>query len=399
VLAGRIPANPIGWIFLAAGLSIGSMLPVNLMVAAVLESLRPASPMVIAAAWGRTVFAVPVMLSLLIIAALIFPNGRALPGRWRYAIWAAVAAGVLLATATATDPRGLPTYPSIPNPTALPYEYEPLVGALRLVAVAFALPALLAALGSVVSRYRRGDATVRAQLRWIALGVGISAALAVPYLLIRYVVPVGNDLGELLAAGAQLGSCAFPIAAAFAISRHRLYEVDILIGRTLVYLPLSATLGGLYTAGIALFQRLFVAITGETSDLAVVLAILVVASAFTPMRKWLESVVDRRFPASATARHEEAGATPMSDQPSDGLSAPEDLVGDLAPEALPRPSIADSQPIGGVSFARLVPVAASGAVECPRRPGRSVRDCLTCPYLTAIARGPDLTVVCRPYPE
>jgi hypothetical protein len=264
-----------------------------------------------------------------------------------------------------------------------------------MVAVAFAVPALAAAVASVVSRYRGGDATVRAQLRWIALGVAISAVLAVPYLVIRYVVPVGNDLGELLAAAAQLGSCAFPIAAAFAISRHRLYEVDILIGRTLVYVPLSATLGGLYTAGIALFQRFFVAITGETSDLAVVMAILVVASAFTPLRKWLESVVDQRFPAVATARPEGADSGPAPDEPGDSSLLEETPV----PAVLPSRSIAEPPLVGGVSFVRLVPVAASGEVECPRRPGRSVRDCLTCPYLTAIARQPDLTVVCRPFAD
>jgi hypothetical protein len=264
-----------------------------------------------------------------------------------------------------------------------------------MIAVAFAVPALGAALASIVTRYRHGDATVQAQLRWIALGVAISSVLAVPYLVIRYVVPVSNDLGELLAAAAQLGSCAFPIAAAFAISRHRLYEVDVLIGRTLVYLPLSATLGGLYTAGIALFQRLFVAITGETSDLAVVMAILVVASAFTPLRKWLESVVDQRFPAVATARPEEADTGSVRDEPG-GKSL---LELTSVPAALPRRSIAGAQGAGGMGFARLVPVAASGTVECPRGSGRSVRDCLTCPYLTAIARQPDLTVVCRPFAD
>jgi len=393
VLAGRIPGNPIGWIFLAAGMSIGSMLPVNLMVAAVLESLRPASPVVIALAWGRTVFAVPVVLSLLIIAALIFPNGRPLPGRWRYAVWAATTAGVILAIATAADPRGLPTYPSIPNPTALPYDFEPLVAGLRIVAVGFVVPALGAAMGSVWSRYRHGDAVVRAQLRWIALGVGISAVLVVPYLVIRYVVQVSNDLGELLATGAQLGSCAFPVAAAFAISRYRLYEVDILIGRTLVYLPLSATLGGLYTAGIALFQRLFVAITGETSDLAIVMAILVVASAFTPLRKWLESVVDQRFPAST-------GAGPLLEfAGSDAARRPDvrplSITALLADPPADLPEV-QRRRVGGMTFAQLVPVDATGTVECPLRSSATVRDCLTCPYLSALARHPQLTVVCQP---
>lgn len=384
LLATRVSGNPIGWLFLVAGAAVSSMLPVNLAVAGALEALRPASAGVVVAAWGRTVFSVPVMLSVLITAALIFPNGRPLPGRWRIGPWAALAAGVLLALATALDPRGLATYPAIPNPTALPYGWIPAVTVLRVTAVALAVASLAAAVGSLWTRYRSGDAISRAQLRWIMLGVGIAAVLVVPYLAIRYVTIVSNELGEFLAAAAQLGSCAFPVTAAFAISRYRLYEVDMLIGRTLVYLPLSAALGGLYTAGIALFQRIFVAVTGETSDIAIVMTILMVATAFTPMRKWLESVVDRRFPAQA---------------------APSPAAGEHGPANVPpgpraevaTATTARTTPLApaSVAMARLVPVGPSGSVACPLGVERNLAYCMTCPQFVAVARQPSLTVVCQ----
>jgi hypothetical protein len=384
LLATRVSGNPIGWLFLVAGAAVSSMLPVNLAVAGALEALRPASAGVIVAAWGRTVFSVPVMLSVLITAALIFPNGRPLPGLWRLGPWTALAAGALLALATALDPRGLATYPAIPNPTALPYGWIPWVTILRVTAVALAVASLAAAVGSLWTRYRTGDAVSRAQLRWIILGVGIAAVLVVPYLAVRYVTVVGNELGEFLAAAAQLGSCAFPVTAAFAISRYRLYEVDMLIGRTLVYLPLSAALGGLYTGGIALFQRIFVAVTGETSDVAIVMTILLVATAFTPMRKWLESVVERRFPAQAAPQ---PAAMPEPGQTISGRRARADAA---EVSMAVTPTAATS-----IAMARLVSVEPSGNVACPLGVERNLAYCLTCPDFVAVARQPSLTVVCE----
>ncbi|HET7037367.1 MAG TPA: hypothetical protein VFI42_16905 [Thermomicrobiaceae bacterium] len=89
-----------------------------------------------------------------------------------------------------------------------------------------------------------------------------------------------------------------PVTVGIAILRYRLWEIDLLISRTLVYLPLTAILGGLYTASISLFQRLFEATTGNSSDAAIVLTTLVVASAFTPVKNALQGAVDGRFKPS-----------------------------------------------------------------------------------------------------
>ena len=86
-----------------------------------------------------------------------------------------------------------------------------------------------------------------------------------------------------------------------AITRYRLYNIDSLINRALVYIPLTGILAGVYTAGVVLFQRIFVAVTGNTSDAAIVLATLVLASVFTPVKNSLQTFVDKRFKPTAKA--------------------------------------------------------------------------------------------------
>ena len=92
-----------------------------------------------------------------------------------------------------------------------------------------------------------------------------------------------------------LSVAAFPIAAGIAILRYRLYDIDLLINRTLVYVPLTGILAGVYSASIALFQKLFVAITREQSDAAIVITTLILASSFTPIKNGLQGAVDKRF--------------------------------------------------------------------------------------------------------
>ena len=377
VLASQVPRNPIGWIFLAVAVSVGMMLPVNVLVSATHEAARQAPTVVVWAAWFRTAVGSPVMISLLIIAALIFPDGRPVGRRWRGAIVATALGGVLLIVATAVDPRGLWSYPSLPNPAALPFAMEPFVSAMRLVAMAILVPCVGLAVAAVWTRYRGGTEPVRAQLRWIVLAVVISGLAALPYLAARFIFEVDEASGELTAAVAQVGSIALPIAAAVAISRYRLFDIDILLGRTLVLVPLTAILGGLYTAGIALFQRLFVAVTGETSDVAIVLAILLVATAFTPLRKALESFAERRFPADSVAPH--------------AASSPGRLAGP-APTFTPAGLLDAGHEVPNVHVLTVDP---PGSVTCPLGGRRTIYECLRCEYFRATAAGPTPAVICE----
>jgi hypothetical protein len=383
ILAARLPANPIGWLLLAMGTALGIMLPVNLLVSSAHESLQPASSLVVWLAWVRTTFGTPIVLATVVLAVQLFPDGRPLPGRWVIGVWASIGAGLLLVVTTAIDPLGSITYPSIPNPLALPYELRHVVGWARSTGVLVIIGAAGIAVGALWHRYRRGDAVCRAQLRWIVWAAAFTVVCGVPFVIARYMLRVTDSTGELLSAIAQIGSCTFPLAAAFAISRYRLFDVDVVIGRTLVYLPMMAVLGGMYTSGIALFQRIFVAVTGSESDAAIVMTILVVATVFTPLRKGLEALVDRRFSGrqaeSVTVGERQAPARqPRRSERQEATSA--------SPPSTAR----------AVSRVHVEVVADDGTVACPLRTGVMIQDCLRCPYLEAFGDGAELTVVCRP---
>jgi hypothetical protein len=106
---------------------------------------------------------------------------------------------------------------------------------------------------------------------------------------------------------------AIPVAAGVAILRYRLYDIDLIISRTLVYVPLTAFLAGLYSASVALFQKVFQAVTGDRSDAAIIISALVLASVFTPAKSWLQTKVDRRFkPDADPDRQLEAFAAEVS---------------------------------------------------------------------------------------
>jgi hypothetical protein len=139
------------------------------------------------------------------------------------------------------------------------------------------------AAGSVAVRYRRASRTERLQIKWIAwVGVGLAIAFALASLQAGPISDVAFLLGFWLLA-------ALPIAIGIAIMRYRLYEIERLVNRTVVYGALTALLAGLYSASITLSQRVFLGLTGETSDAAIVITTLVVAWAYTPVRKRLET--------------------------------------------------------------------------------------------------------------
>jgi hypothetical protein len=214
---------------------------------------------------------------------LVFPDGHLLSARWGLVASIAIIAGVMGVTLMAFMPGPLIGFRAIDNPMGfgVASTYPPPTAAFRIgILMAFALAAL-----SLVVRYRRAEPVERLQLRWVAFAGIIAAAL--------------SPLGFLdLEAGQALfivALCGLPVAAGVAILRYHLYDIDLIINRTIVYVLLTAVLAGVYTASVALMQRLFVAVTGERSDAVFVLTTLVVVAVFTPAKNGLQSFVDRRF--------------------------------------------------------------------------------------------------------
>jgi hypothetical protein len=256
----------------------------------------------------------------------LFPTDRLIGPRWRIVMVITVIGVVVLDLGELFRLGELDheRFPGLQNPVAAPADWTLAVDVLSLLGNALVSVAVLLGALSLVVRYRRADAVEAAQLRWFALVAGLAAvAFAISS------VPVEPVSDIAFGAGLVLLSLT-PIAIGIAITRYRLFEIDRLINRTLVYGSLTAILAGVFTAAIGLAQRVFVAATGETSDAAIVLTTLVVATLYAPLRKRLEAIVDRRF------RYDERRFGPYRDEVQRILSVLEPRVAAdrLASEAM-----------------------------------------------------------------
>lgn len=301
LLATRLPRNVLGWVFQLLGLSMAAQLLVTFQVQEGHEAFRQLSYPLLVAAWISSSAHLPMLAVLTNVVFLRFPTGRPLTPRWRGAGWLAFIGALLVIAGMGMQPSGLTWYPSLTNVFAAPFSWRPLLGPITLLGLSMLIVGVGIGTASMVVRYHRSNDRERAQLRWIAVSVVLIALAGVPFVIVRYGLQADYATGHFLLATALVAGCLLPLAAAVAILHHRLYDIDLILNRALVYIPLTGILGGLYAAGVALFQRLFVAITGDRSDAAVVITTLVMAGLFTPVKNGLQNFVDRRFkPAGAT---------------------------------------------------------------------------------------------------
>jgi len=242
--------------------------------------------------------------------AIAFPDGHLPSPRWRGPV-GLVAAVIGLGTLVQLVRPG----PIVGGPglgTRNPFGIELLpagIASLGDVAVNVGIVgATCLGIAAVVARYRRGDSLERQQQRWFLAAVALSA---LPLALSGLPVIGGPSMALLAAAGLLL----VPIAVGIAVTRYRLYEIDHLINRTLVYVPLTALLAGLYAATVALLQRVFQSVTGDRSDAAIIISTLILASVFTPVRKWLESIVERRYKPATSAIATAPGLSEVAGEP------------------------------------------------------------------------------------
>lgn len=225
--------------------------------------------------WAWT-FAVPTVFTLI---PLLFPTGRPPGPRWRPLVGLAVVGIGFLWFGTAFAPGPLVGYPAVDNPLGID---SPAVA--RTGQVAFAGLALvsLGAIASAVVRYRRSVGVERQQLKWVALAlVVLPLAVLTP----------DDNLGFAILLG---GLFLVVLAVGLAMLRYRLYDVDVVINRALVYGGLTATLAAAYLAVVLTLQFALRPIT-DRSDLAVAASTLAVAALFGPARRRIQAFVDRRF--------------------------------------------------------------------------------------------------------
>ena len=297
IIASRLPKHPIGWMCCAIGLTgavehFSSEYAIYALVAHQ-QALAGGKVMLWLSNWVWIL-----MFGLIVYLILLFPNGRLPNSRWRWFAWFSVALTLLAATLMAFSPDvALDVLRSSGNPHISflnPLGIEGLPNLYRPVQTLVLAMGLVGAASVVVGR-RGARGIERQQIKWLLYA---SAIFFVGNVFKNTVFsPLGGVswglwVGYLLVAVGGLGG---PIAIGIAILRYHLYEIDTLINRTLVYGSLTATLVALYFCGIVVLQRLFVLLTGEQSTLAVVASTLLIAALFNPLRRRIQSFIDRSF--------------------------------------------------------------------------------------------------------
>jgi hypothetical protein len=286
IIASRHPGNTIGWLFCSVGVTISLNSFAGDYAEFWLASGFGVSSLGETAAWFSSwlwILLVYVPTSFLL---LLFPEGRLPSPRWRVVAW-----GVTLGTAGGVVGFALKAGPLVDFPQIMnPYGVDsPVVGMVGVAGSIVAAGSMVASAVSLIVRLRRAGSEQRQQIKWLAYGGAVvvggvcAGGLAIPWSVPASIVIMSASLLGL------------PVFTGIAIVRYHLYDIDLLINRTLVYGVLTATLVTLYFGNIVVLQGIFVALIGQRSTVAVVASTLAIAALFNPLRRRIQGFIDRRF--------------------------------------------------------------------------------------------------------
>jgi hypothetical protein len=291
LVASRRPENPVGWLVCLYSLAISmSYFSSEYAIYALLaqpHSLPAGEVLVWISSWMLSV-----TVGVQVFSLLLFPTGRLPSWRWRWVAWLTVAVTLIGMISSAFSSGPLDGLGPIRNPLGM----EGFSGVYDVVrSIMFPL-LFLAVASSLLARLHRAVGVERQQLKWLAY-----AAATLPVGIILIIIPGAIDtppwfewagVAFFVAAGAGI-----PISMGIAILRYRLYDIDVVINRTLVYGSLTAMLALVYFGGVTATQAIFETLTGQEqqSQLAIVASTLVIAALFNPLRRRIQGFIDRRF--------------------------------------------------------------------------------------------------------
>jgi hypothetical protein len=323
LVASHRPKNPIGWIFLAEGFCYGLLAAGDQYAIYALLTNPGALPWGAEASWlGQWVWAPGLGLSLVFLP-LLFPDGHPPSHRWRPVAWlGALSIGLTVVSSMILlwPERGPALVTGDESPS---YAVQALVD---FITVPMLFVAGLGAVTSLLVRFRRARGDERQQIKWFVS----AAALTLVWIIVFGQSSLRGLPGAIVALSSLLAIPSIPIATGIAILRYRLYDIDRIINRTLVYGSLTLMLALVYFGGVTATQAVFQALTGQQKlpQLVVVASTLVIAALFNPLRRRIQSLIDKRFYRSKYDARKtlEAFSAKLRDETDlDALS--DDLVG------------------------------------------------------------------------
>src|SRR5215208_6114884 len=290
LVAYRRPVNPVGWIIAGTGVTAAATDFVE-SYAIYAFSTNPGSlPGGDSMAWLSNWIYIPVLFAAPAMLFLLFPDGRLLSRRWRPVFWVVILTTCAAITTSIFQPAlNDPPFEGVVNPLGFSPPHALLTPLSYIGWPGMATSFLVAALAMIL-RLRRSRGVERQQLKWLAAAAAVLPLASVSGVVLYY-------LGYESIAGFLAIFSIFPIflAAGYAILRYRLYDIDLIINRTLVYGSLTATLVAGYVGTVVVLQRALVFFTGQESTLAVVASTLVIAALFNPLRRRFQAFIDRLF--------------------------------------------------------------------------------------------------------
>jgi len=291
LVASRHPENSIGWLFCAVGVPFGLSGVAHGWGVYALFVEPGALPGADVAAWLANWLFLPPLFAIPPLLFMLFPDGRPLTRRWWPAVWLVVIGVCVTTLGSALAPGRLdePPFTRVENPMGVEGAGAAMeaASAVGFIVLFFAI---LFGAAALVLRFRRAHGDERQQLKWFA-SAGSLFALACVLALTPFMPGDSDALPQLLI---LLAFAAIPVAAGVAILKYRLYDIDLVVRRTLVYATLTGTLVVAYLAGVLLLQLALGPLT-EDNDLAIAGSTLAAAALFRPARARIQEVVDRRF--------------------------------------------------------------------------------------------------------
>ncbi len=288
----RRPGNPVGWIIVGAGVTASVSDFVEDYAVYTLYTNPGSLPGGEWMAWLSNWIFIPVIFAAPAMLFLLFPDGSLLSRRWRPVFWLVILSNLAAITTSIFQPvLNDPPFQGVVNP--LGYSPPPaLLAPLSYIGWPGMAASLLVAAVAMIIRLRRSRGVERQQLKWLAAAAAVLPLASATGVALYY-------LGYNSIAGYLAVFSIIPIylAAGYAILRYRLYDIDIIINRALVYGLLTAMLLAVYIGGVATTQAILSALTGQEqfSQLAVVISTLAIAALFNPLRRRVQASIDRLF--------------------------------------------------------------------------------------------------------